>query len=113
MKKSIYNSSNLDFGAIRKDLTKGVYGLPLIPEELSTTKVTLTKVQPYGEFSSHVDDYHHVFYFIKGQGIGWIDEEKYDVMPGRIVEIPAGVPHGYQNTTQENMLLITINIPSK
>ena len=111
MKKRIYDISNQNFIATRKNLTKGVYGLRLIPDELSTTRVTLTKVEPNGEFSTHIDEYHHVFYFIKGQGIGWLGDEEYTIDQGRIVDIPAGTPHGYRNTTQESMLLITINIP--
>ena len=110
MKKSIHDITDQEFVATRKTLTKGVYGLPLISEELSTIKVTLTKVEPNGEFSTHTDDYHHIFYFIKGQGIGTLDDEEYPIKPGRIVKIPAGTPHGYRNTSSENLLLITMNI---
>jgi mannose-6-phosphate isomerase-like protein (cupin superfamily) len=112
MKKRIYNITDQDFIVTRKSLTKGVYGLTLIPEEFSTTKVSLTKVEPNGVFSNHIDEYHHVFYFIKGHGIGYLDDEEYSIEPGRIVEIPAGTPHGYRNTSPENMLLITMNIPA-
>ena len=112
MKKRIYDISDQEFSVTRKNLTKGVYGFPLIPEELSRTKVTLTKVESNGVFSTHIDNYHHVFYFIKGQGIGYLEDEEYTIEPGRIVEIPAGTPHGYRNTSQESMLLITMNIPA-
>ena len=111
MKNRIFDISDLDFAAVRKDLTNGVYGSSLISNELSTTKVTLTKVEPNGEFSTHIDDYHHVLYFIKGDGVGWLGDEEFIINQGMIVNIPAGTPHGYRNSSQESMLLITINIP--
>jgi mannose-6-phosphate isomerase-like protein (cupin superfamily) len=111
MKKRIYNVTDQEFTTTRKNLTTGVYGVSLIPDELSKTRVTLTKVEPNGVFSTHIDNYHHIFYFLQGHGIGYLDEEEYSIEPGLIVEIPAGTPHGYRNTSQENMLLITMNIP--
>ena len=110
MKTRIRDITDQEFVATRKDLTKGVYGLPLVSKDLSITKVTLTKVTPNGEFSTHIDEYHHIFYFIKGQGVGQLGNEEYSIKPGRIVEIPVGTPHGYRNTSTETMLLITMNI---
>jgi mannose-6-phosphate isomerase-like protein (cupin superfamily) len=111
MKKRIRDITDQDFVATRKDLTEGVDGLDLIPDELSTIKVTLTRVMPQGEFSTHKDDYHHVFYFIEGKGKGLLGNEEYSIKPGRIVDVPAGTFHGYRNTSQKTMLLITMNIP--
>ncbi|MHA2213132.1 MAG: cupin domain-containing protein [Candidatus Thorarchaeota archaeon] len=71
--------------------------------------MTLTQVHPGGKFSSHRDEYDHVFYFIDGNGKGWIGEETYDIRPHRIVEVPAGELHGYENTSEKTMLLITVN----
>jgi mannose-6-phosphate isomerase-like protein (cupin superfamily) len=112
MKKRIYHITDQKFTATRKTLTKGVYGVSLISEDLSPTIATLTKVEPNGEFSTHIDEYHHLFYFIKGKGVGYLDDEVYKIEPGLVVEIPAGTSHGYQNTSKERMLLITMNIPA-
>jgi mannose-6-phosphate isomerase-like protein (cupin superfamily) len=112
MKKRIRDITDQEFTATRKNLTKGVHGIDLISDDLSSIKVTLTRVMPQGEFSPHKDDYHHVFYFIEGQGIGLLDDEEYIIKPNRIVDIPAGTLHGYRNTSKKNMHLITLNIPA-
>ena len=95
----------------RPDITEGVFASNLIPPDLSDIRVLITNVKPNGEFQSHKDTYHHIFYFIEGNGYGWVDETKYEIFPGRIVEIPAGTIHGYKNTSPKDLLLITVNIP--
>lgn len=52
-----------------------------------------------------------MFYFIESYGEGNLGEESYEIAPGRVVEIPAGIPHGYKSTTESEMLLLTMNIP--
>lgn len=108
-KISTIDDSNLN--PVRGDITKDIVGRSLIPESLSKTSVTYTKVGPSGRFEEHVDDYHHVLLFPHGHGILYIDKHEYAIEEGMLVEIPAGTPHGYQNITDEDMLLITINIP--
>ncbi|MHA2374071.1 MAG: cupin domain-containing protein [Candidatus Thorarchaeota archaeon] len=111
MEHRIYDIEEQDFAVTRRSLAEGVSGLSLIPRELANFKLTLTKVEPGGKFSTHRDEYHHVLYFISGIGIGWLEEEQYDIKPGRIAEIPAGTLHGYMNSSNETMTLITVNIP--
>jgi mannose-6-phosphate isomerase-like protein (cupin superfamily) len=107
----IYDMNKIDLIGIRKDLTEKISGHTLIPEGLTSTKVMITRVGPNGEFSPHQDDYHHVFYFISGTGVGQVGLEEYTIRPGTIVEVPAGTLHAYKNTSDEPLFLVTINIP--
>ncbi|MFO7835192.1 MAG: cupin domain-containing protein [Candidatus Thorarchaeota archaeon] len=100
-----------DFTVVREEITEGIVGFPLVSGLASGTKITLTQVEPKGEFSEHRDDYHHVLYFISGNGVGWLDDKEYDIMPGKLVQIPKGAVHGYRNNSNEMMTLLTINIP--
>jgi mannose-6-phosphate isomerase-like protein (cupin superfamily) len=109
----IYDLYLKDWSRIREDLTEQVYGKSLIPKDWSNVAISLTKVEPNGEFRNHIDSYHHVFYFMKGTGTGYINNEKYEIKPELIVEIPAGIDHGYKNTGKEDLFLLTINIPNK
>lgn len=106
----IYDIDEKEFVRIRSDVTKGVFGKQLIPPSLSNVRLSMTYVKPDGEFPLHIDDYHHVLYFLQGRGIGWINEKEYEIVPGRVVEIPAGTKHGYKNTSPKDLLLITVNI---
>lgn len=73
--KRIKLVAKADFEAVREDITEGVVGFPLVPGLSAQTKITLTQVEPKGEFSEHRDEYHHVLYFISGNGVGWLDKE--------------------------------------
>jgi mannose-6-phosphate isomerase-like protein (cupin superfamily) len=109
--KRIYELDLKEWLPIREDVTTLVFGKLIIPKDWSNVKISVTKVSTQGEFSSHVDSYHHVFYFLKGKGIGYIDNEEYEIKPELVVEIPAGTKHGYKNTGTEDLFLITVNIP--
>jgi quercetin dioxygenase-like cupin family protein len=67
-------------------------------------------VEPGGEFGTHRDSYHHVLYFLIGEGEGRIGEETYRIQPGVVTEIPAGETHGYKNLVGKEMYLITVNV---
>jgi len=95
---------------VREDITKGIAGFSLIPSGMKATKVVLTTVEPYGEFSLHQDQYHHILYFISGTGECNLGDETHPVGPGTIVEIPAGTLHGYKNRSEVPIQLLTINI---
>ncbi|UCE11511.1 MAG: cupin domain-containing protein [Candidatus Thorarchaeota archaeon] len=111
MRKRVYDVEERDLKATRPSHTEGIMGVPLIPEGVTKVTVTLTQVAPGGKFTSHRDDYHHVFYFISGHGKGWIGDEAYEIKPRRAVEVPAGELHGYENTSDQTIQLVTINIP--
>ena len=107
----IYKLDEKEWKPTRENLTVNVFGISLIPAEWTNHKFVLTKVNPGGEFSMHTDPYHHVFYFLKGQGIGWIGDETYEITPDLIVEVQSGESHGYKNIGAEDLVLLTINIP--
>ncbi|MFQ6126280.1 MAG: cupin domain-containing protein [Candidatus Heimdallarchaeota archaeon] len=111
LQKRTYKLKDLEWTALRKDLTKGIFGKSLIPGELTNVKIMLTRVVPGGEFTIHKDPYHHVFYFIEGQGKGWLGDVSYKINPDLVVEVPAGELHGYKNTGVKDLLFLTINIP--
>ncbi|TFG03582.1 cupin domain-containing protein [Candidatus Thorarchaeota archaeon] len=110
--KRIEDLPEMDFRGIREDVASKVFGCTLVPTMASGIKITLTRVEPQGEFSTHKDQYHHVLYFLSGHGVGWLDSDEYEVKAGRAVRIPAGTLHGYRNNSSETMTLLTINIPA-
>ncbi len=110
-RKRIYMLDEKEWKPTREDLTEKVSGISLIPTEWTNHKFVLTKVEPGGEFSNHTDPYHHVFYYINGQGIGWIGDQTYEIKPDLIVEVPSGMVHGYKNNGAEDLILLTMNIP--
>ncbi|MFX0212101.1 MAG: cupin domain-containing protein [Candidatus Hodarchaeota archaeon] len=113
LQRYLQELKNIEWQAVREELTKGVYGKGLNRSDMTEIKMVLTKVEPSGEFPLHKDKYHHVFYFLKGIGKGWLGDKSYEIKPGLAVEVPAGELHGYKNTSGENLLLITLNIPIK
>ncbi|MHA2500828.1 MAG: cupin domain-containing protein [Candidatus Hodarchaeales archaeon] len=110
--KRLYELSDLEWKVLRENLTEKVFGKSLIPQDLTNVKIILTKVEPGGEFSLHKDPYHHVFYFITGRGVGWLGNQTYPIQPETIVDVPAGVSHGYKNTGKTDLMLLTVNIPA-
>ena len=105
------DSKKAEWKVIREGFTKGVFGKPLNGNKMTESKMLIFKVTPGGVFPPHIDPYHHMFYYLEGQGVGSFDKEEYEIKPGIAVEIPSGVEHGYKNTGEGNMLLITLKIP--
>ena len=110
-RKKIYSLDSKEWSFIREDVTSLVFGKSLIPKDWTNVSMSVTKVSPNGEFSKHIDSYHHVFYFLKGKGIGYIGNEEYEIKPELVVEIPAGIMHGYKNDGDEDLILLTVNVP--
>jgi mannose-6-phosphate isomerase-like protein (cupin superfamily) len=108
-KEIVQDWSELPWEKIRPDITAGVLGSRLIPKGVDVQAVTLTRVEPRGEFSIHADKYHHVFLFLEGHGEGWLGDASYEIKPGLIVRVPAGHSHGYRNTNDSDLILLTIN----
>lgn len=109
-KKQVKNVNGEEWNVPREELTSKVYGKTLLPRNVSVKKASLTTVYPGGKFSKHSDTYHHVFYYIQGIGVGWLEEQEYKIKPGVLVQVPAGISHGYKNTGERDMKLITFNI---
>ncbi len=112
MKKELIPSEEHELVPIRKSVTSGVSGMSLIPKDVTGFKVTLTHVSPGGKFHMHEDEYHHVFYVVSGNGEICLENETHTVGPGTIVRIPSKTLHGYQNTSNQLLKIIMINIPA-
>ncbi|MHA1125074.1 MAG: cupin domain-containing protein [Candidatus Heimdallarchaeota archaeon] len=113
MDNQIYSLDNVDWNEVRPDIAINILSKSLLPKKWSDTKMVFTKVLPDGEFSDHIDNYHHVLLFLKGTGTVKIDDMEYEISPNTVVEIPAGVKHSYKNKGKDELLLITVNIPIK
>jgi len=98
----------MDWLAVRPELTQRVFGKTLLDRG---TKVVLTRVAPGGSFESHRDGYHHLFYFLSGRGELRIEDKTYAIRPGLVAKIEAGEAHSYRNTGEEEMLLLSLNLP--
>ncbi len=101
--------SNVDWLRLRPELTSGITGCSLLPDGWRAEKIVVSRVAPGGSFFRHRDAYHHVFWFLAGEGEGFLAGESYPIRPGQVVEVPAGTEHGYCNSGGEDLLLLTIN----
>jgi quercetin dioxygenase-like cupin family protein len=76
----------------------------------SKFKASLTLAKPGGEFPEHTDPYTHIFYIIEGEGEAWVEGEKIAWRAGTALTVPAGKKHGYRNSGEKDLLLITLNL---
>ncbi len=54
-------------------------------------------------------DENEIYYVIKGEAVLHLDDENYDIQPGSLVFIPAGVFHSLDNKSEtEDFVLITM-----
>jgi mannose-6-phosphate isomerase-like protein (cupin superfamily) len=111
MEKRIYDLDEREWAPLRSDFTQGVSGKSLVPAGLTEVNIVWTRVVAGGQFPAHRDSYHHVFCFLAGEGTGWLGGKSYEIRPGRMVQVPAGVEHGYHNTGTGDLVLLTVNIP--
>jgi quercetin dioxygenase-like cupin family protein len=111
--KKVYYLKASDWEPVRPGLTKGITGRRLAPKGTRDMDVTVTKVEPGGEFSLHQDPYHHVIYVVQGKGEASLGDEVYPIGPDTVVEIPAGEVHAYRNTGSTDVVLVTVNIPDE
>jgi mannose-6-phosphate isomerase-like protein (cupin superfamily) len=101
--------SSLPWQLVRPNLAQGVEGKTLLADGF---KVVLTRVAAGGRFTHHRDGYGHLFYFLSGQGLVSLGEERLEVGPGVVVQVEAGELHAYKNTGREDLVLISINLPA-
>jgi len=105
---TVFNLSTLEWKPVRPEITSGVFGKAMLDDGL---KAVLTRVEPGGKFRMHTDSYGHLFYFLSGEGAVWVAGEKTEARAGVVARIAAGVPHAYENTGAEDLLLVSLNIP--
>lgn len=109
--KKVYHLEDSDWRPIRPGVNRGIAGKALLPKGTKDVDATVTRVDPGGEFSLHVDPYHHVFYIFQGKGEVRLGEDVYPIGPETVVEVPAGEVHAYRNKGDTEMILLTLNIP--
>jgi quercetin dioxygenase-like cupin family protein len=91
--------------------TKGIFRKPLSKATFpSGSKAALVLAKPGGEFPEHVDAYSHIFYILEGEAELSVAGEKACAGPGTALTVMAGKKHGYRNSGQGDLLLITLNI---
>ena len=103
----IFDIASVKWKPVRPEVADGVLGRAMLD---SNVKAVLTRVVPGGKFRMHSDKYAHLFYFLSGQGIVWLGKEKYEARPGTVVQVDAGIPHAYENTGTEDMVLVSLNL---
>lgn len=93
---------------VRPGLTRGVSGKLLLD---GSTRIVLTRVAPGGMFRAHRDRYGHVFHILSGRGVAQVEAGEYPLAAGMTLQIEAGELHSYENHGDEDLLLISVNLP--
>lgn len=105
----LVDTRNRDWQPVRPELTSGVTGKLLLD---GATKIVLTKVEPGGVFRSHCDNYSHLFHILSGQAMARVEGKEYQLSAGMSLQVDCGEQHEYRNCGQEDLLLISMNLPA-
>ena len=105
----IFDAADLAWQPVRPNITHDVFGKNLLDGK---TKVVLTRVAPGGKFKTHRDNYAHLFYFLSGTGVVQVEEKKFDAHAGIVVQISAGQLHEYENVGADDLVLVSMNLPT-
>jgi quercetin dioxygenase-like cupin family protein len=108
MKSEAFDLDSIEWKPVRQDVADGVYGKTVLDEFI---KIVHTRVKPGGGFSPHEDSYAHLLYFLSGSGIVGVGKQRLHARTGLVVHISAGEEHFYQNTGDDDLILISLNIP--
>ena len=93
---------------VRPDLTAGITGKLLLE---GPTRMVLTRVRPGGVFHPHRDSYRHLFHILYGQGAFQVEGEQMILTAGLTLQVEAGELHGYENHGEDDLLLLSLNLP--
>ncbi len=107
---TVFDIDSLEWFPVRPEIASGIAGKSLLNEKV---KAVLTRVEPGGKFRVHSDKYSHLFYFLSGEGLVWVNKEQYIARPGLVVQVDAGTPHAYENTGTEDLVLVSLNLPAE
>ncbi len=105
-----FDVASLEWEPVRPDVTHGVYGKTLLADGV---KIVLTRVAVSGRFDMHQDNYRHLFYFLSGDGLVWIQNKRFKAVPGLVVRVTTDEPHAYENKGNQDLILISVNIPMR
>lgn len=106
----VFDLVALAWQPVRPDVARGVFGKTL---QEGKVKVVLTRVTPGGAFVRHRDNYAHLFYFLSGEGTLWIGEAHFAARAGTVAQIDAGTEHAYENIGNQDLVLLSLNIPTE
>ncbi|HTZ18788.1 MAG TPA: cupin domain-containing protein [Dissulfurispiraceae bacterium] len=105
----VFDVNSTAWQPVRPDVAESVFGRTLLD---GNVKTVLTRVAPGGKFKLHKDNYAHLFYFLSGEGVLKIGEERFDITPGLTASVNAGDLHGYENTGDSDLMLLSLNLPA-
>lgn len=105
---TLIDPAELPWQPVRAELTSGVTGKLLLD---GATKMVLTRVVAKGVFRPHRDRYGHLFYILAGQALMQVEQQSYRLSGGMSLQVEAGELHGYQNCADEDLLLLSTNLP--
>ncbi|NPA05811.1 MAG: cupin domain-containing protein [Chloroflexi bacterium] len=92
---------------------RGVFIQVLIPpEEGPHFAMRRFTIQPGGWMPQHTNQVEHEQYVLQGRARIAIGDTVYDVGPGDVVFIPAGVPHWYKNVGEEDFVFLCL-VPNR
>ncbi len=103
----VFDAAQLEWEPVRPDVAHGVYGKTLLSDGI---KVVLTRVAVDGRFDMHRDSYGHLFYFLSGEGLVWVEDKQFKAVPGLVVRVTTGELHAYENTDNQDLMLISVNL---
>ncbi len=95
---------------------QGVFIQVLIPpEEGPHFAMRRFTIRPGGWMPRHTNQVEHEQYVLQGRARIAIGDRVYDVGPGDVVFIPAGVPHWYKNVGDEDFVFLCLvpNLPDQ
>ncbi|MEW5717415.1 MAG: cupin domain-containing protein [Chloroflexota bacterium] len=104
----IFDATTLNWQPVRPEITRGVFGKTLLDGKI---KAVLTRVAPGGKFEMHRDQYAHLFYFLSGEGKVWVGGKQFAARAGLVAQIDVGDDHAYENVGNEDLILLSLNIP--
>jgi mannose-6-phosphate isomerase-like protein (cupin superfamily) len=104
----VFQVDELEWEPVRPAITHGVFGRTLLSDGV---KAVLTRVAPGGKFSTHRDNYAHLFYFLSGEGTVTIGDKQFQARAGSAVRISAGETHAYENSGTQDLVLLSLNLP--
>lgn len=82
------------------------------PEEGPHFAMRRFTMKPGGSMPRHTNAVEHEQYVLQGRARIGIGDEVYEVGPGHVVFIPAGVPHWYENIGDEDFVFLCL-VPNK
>ena len=85
------------------------------PEEGPHFAMRRFTMKPGGWMPRHTNRVEHEQYVLQGRARIAIGEQEYEVRPGDVVFIPAGVPHWYRNIGEEDFVFLCLvpNLPDE